>query len=172
MTSSTEIYVAYQDASNLVVVAPPYRLLVWIFLGIGVATWFGGVVAMFVLRGKELVPRGSFWSAFPLLLAIVIGTPFLLIGSQIARTTHVSLAADQNTLTVQQTLLSIPVSTRVYSLSSVQKAVVGVGEGCASLRVVMNDGGGTQLIGCTDRSGYNEAADSINRFLEAHRSGL
>ncbi|WP_446743874.1 hypothetical protein [Silvibacterium acidisoli] len=172
MAPATEIYVAHQDATNLVVVAPPYTLLAGIFLGVGLASWFAGGLLALVLRGRAIVPRGFLWSAFPMLLAVVIGTPFIFIGLYTARTTHVSIASDRNTLTVQQTLLSIPLSTRVYALSNVQKAVVGVGEGCASLRVVMNNGGGTRLLSCTDRSGYNEMADAINRFLEAHRTGL
>jgi hypothetical protein len=155
IASYTEIYVAHQDATNLVVVAPPYTLLAGIFLSIGLASWFAGIVLAIVVSGKAVVQKGSFWGAFPLLLAIVIGTPFIFVGLQTARTTHVEIAVDKNTLKVQQTLFSLPVSKRVYALSSVRKAAVGVGAGCASLRVVMNDGGGSQLIGCTDRSGYN-----------------
>jgi hypothetical protein len=170
-THSTQIYVAHQDAASLVVVSPPYSSLAAIFLGTGIVCWVAGILLTFVLRGKAIVPRGSLWNAFPLLLAVVIGTPFLFVGFHTARTTYVTVSADKGVLQVRQTLLSMPLSLRAYSLTDVQKAVLGVGEGCASLRLLKNDGASVQLIGCTDRSGYNEAAEAINRFLETHRSG-
>ena len=169
-TSTTQIYVAHQDAGHLVVVAPPYSSLAGLFLGAGLAFWIAGVVVSSALKARTGGAAKPFlWAVFPLLLALVIGAPLVCVGFLTSRTTRVSVTTDQSQLKVQQSLLSVPFGTRVYALDNVQKAVVGIGNSCISLRAVMTDGSSQQLIGCTDRTGYNEVADSINRFLEAHR---
>ena len=173
MIAMTQIYVAHQNAGNLVVVAPPYNLLAGLFLGAGLVCWVAGAVLSLVLNGKEsAMPRGFLWGVFPLLIALVVGAPFVYVGFLMARATHVAINADQNNLKVQQSLLSVPFGTREYALNTVQKAVVGVGNSCVSLRAVMNDGASEQLIRCTDLTGYNEAADAINEFLQSHRERL
>jgi hypothetical protein len=173
MISMAHIYIAHQNAGDLLVVAPPYSSLAGLFLGAGLVCWIAGAVLSVVLSGKEsAMPRGFLWGVFPLLLALVIGAPLVYVGLLTARTTHVALNADRNHLRVQQTLLSMAFGTREYPLNTVQKAVVGVGNSCVSLRAVMNDGANEPLIRCTDLTGYNEAADAINEFLQSHREGL
>jgi hypothetical protein len=49
MISMTQIYVAHQNAGNLVVVAPPYKALAGLFLGAGLVCWVAGAVLSLVL---------------------------------------------------------------------------------------------------------------------------
>lgn len=170
-TPTTQIYTAHQDAGSLVVVAPPYSSLAGLFLGVGLVCWLAGVILSSVLKARSGgAGKPLLWGLFPLLIALVIGAPFVYTGFLTSRATHVSVIANEGQLQVQQRVLSISLGTRVYALNDVQKAVVGIGNSCISLRAVMNDGSTEPLIGCTDHTGYNEAADSINRFLEDHRS--
>ena len=52
----------------------------------------------------------------------------------------------------------------------VRRARAGVGDVCRFLYLDLADGITPTLFGCTDRTGYSEAADAINTFLRAQPS--
>jgi hypothetical protein len=167
----TQLFVAHQNAESLVAVAPSYGLLAVPFVIGGIACWVGGVFLAVTLKSRTGVAfRPGLWVIIPLLVAVSVGTPLVYVGLLTARATRVTILPDSNQLTVQQTVLSFPVSTRVYSLDLVRRVLIGVGLNCTSLQAVMTDGHAETLISCTDRTGYSEVAESINRYLDAHRA--
>ncbi|WP_158942851.1 hypothetical protein [Granulicella sp. S190] len=169
-TPVTQIFVASEQVSRLVVVAPPYTLLAGVFLACGLCCGLVGLVLVVVgcLGAIQRSPTATVSvGALPVLLCFGIGIPFVVVAVLTGSATRVTVSPDL--LKVQRTFLTFPVKTRSYTLDQVRFVQVGMGNTCLSLQAVMNDGRGETLIGCTDLTGYNEVADAINRFLIAHR---
>ena len=163
---ATQIYEASQTAHELIVVAPPYSLIGTIFIAIGLLALLGGCTVLFWGRVGFARPfQMLIW-----LLPFLVGGPFLIVGVAVgAGSTRLTVSADTGSLNLRKTILSVPVRSRQYPLTQVRSVQVGVGDVCRFLYVNLTDRTSETLLGCTDRSGYSEVADSINEFLEANR---
>jgi hypothetical protein len=161
---ATQIYVASQTAHQVIIVDPPYTLFGILFpiLG-GLMFLIVGFGALFFVRSLGRPVSILLW-----LLPIVAGGPFLFLGIAVGtETTKIVVSPD--TLSVRKTVLSLPISSHQYPLSQVRSIQVGIGDVCHFLYLDLADSSSQNLTGCTDRTGYNLAARSINAFLDANR---
>ena len=164
----TDLYVASQSAHDLVVVDPPYAVFSTIFIIVGILAILLGIVLLIQFRvgfGRPL--QVALW-----LLPFVIGSPFLITAALTGRTTHITLSADSNTLSVQKSFLSMSMGSKEYSLADVRLVKVGVGNVCRFLYVSLADRPAENLTSCTDRTGYSEVADAMNAFLDTNRRAI
>jgi hypothetical protein len=162
----TQIYVASQTARELIIVDPPYSLVGSIFIVFGLLVLVIGYAALCFVRLNLARP----WQVLVWLLPVIIGGPLLALGLGIgAGTTRVTLSTDTGALSVQKTILSVAVHSQRFPLAQVRSAQVGVGDVCRFLYVNLADGRSETLLGCTDRTGYSEAAGAINAFVKASR---
>jgi hypothetical protein len=161
-----QIYIASHTLRELIVVDKPYSLVGTIFIVCGLLFLLIGYGSLLFVRMSVSRPlQALIW-----LLPLVVGLPFLAIGLNSATgVARVTVSADQGALRVNRTILSVPVRSRVYPLDEVRSVQVGVGDVCRFLYANLADGRSETLLGCTDRTGYSEVADSINGFLAANR---
>lgn len=161
----TDLYVVSQSARDLIVVDPPYTILSTIFIIVAILAILLGIFLLIQFRVGFARPfQVVLW-----LLPFAIGAPFLIIAVLTGRTTHITLSADSNTLSVQKSFLSMSLGSKEYSLSQVRLVKVGVGNVCRFLYVSLVDQPAENLTSCTDRTGYSEVADAMNTFLDANR---
>lgn len=161
----TDIYVASQTARELVVVDPSYKGFGIVFMIVGLLFLLIGYGALYHIRTNMARPFHFLLWIIPL----IAGAPFLIVGLTSMVNTHIILSADAGTLSVNKTLLSLPVSTKQYPLAQVRLIKVGVGDVCRFLYVSLDGKPAENLTGCTDRTGYSEVADAMNTFLDANR---
>lgn len=163
MPHPTDIYIVSQTARELTVIDPPANS----FVTAGIAT---GVLFTLVALGSLLFFRNSGRSIHPLLwLLPLVGLPFVALGLIASVTTHITVSADAGTLSVRKTALTVPISSKEYPLEQISLIKVGVGDVCRFLYVSLKDKPAEDLTGCTDRTGYSEAADAMNSFLNMNR---
>src|SRR5258708_5687084 len=148
----TDLYVVSQSARQLVVVDPPYTVLGAVFAAIGLLSIVGGIVVLLQFRVGFSRPLHYFFWSVPFLFA----SPFLIVAAVTSRTSHITLSAETSTLTVQKTLLSVPVGSKEYPFAQVRVVKVGVGNVCRFLYVSLVDQPAENLTSCTDRTGYGE----------------
>lgn len=161
----TDLYVASQTARELVVVDPSNRGFGFGFMIAGFLFLLIGFGALSYMRTTLMRPvHFMLW-----LIPVVAGAPFIVIGLISMVNTRIILSADTGTLSVQKTLLSLPVKAKEYPLAQVRLIKVGVGDVCRFLYVSLGDRPAENLTGCTDRTGYSEVADAMNAFLDANR---
>jgi hypothetical protein len=162
----TDLYVVSQSARELVVVDPPYTGVSTVFVAVGIFAIAICIVLLIQFRVGLVRP----YQAVLWLGSFAIGAPFLGVAAFTGRTTHISLSADSSTLSVQKSLLSMPFGLKNYPLAQVRLVKVGVGDGCRFLYVSLVDQPAENLTNCTDRTGYSEAAEAMNAFLDANRN--
>ncbi len=161
----TDLYVASQTARELVVVDPSNK-------GFGISCMIAGLLFLVIGFGTLSYMRIALMRPVHFMLwliPIVAGAPFVVIGLVSMVNTRIVLSADAGALSVQKTLLSMPVKTAEYPLEQVRLVKVGVGDVCRFLYVSLGDRPAKNLTGCTDRTGYSEVADAMNAFLNANR---
>lgn len=162
---STDLYVVSQSARDLIVVDPPYTVFSTIFIVVGILAILLSIFLLIQFR----VGFGRPFQVVLWLLPLVTGAPFLITAAFTGRTTHITLSADSNTLSVQKSFLSMPLGSKEYPLAQVRLVKVGVGNVCRFLYVSLVDQPAENLTSCTDRTGYSEVADAMNAFLDANR---
>ena len=162
---ATQIYIASQTVRELIVVDPPYSLLSTIFAIIGLLALIGGFFVLSFLKVGFARPL----QIFAWLIPILIASPFLIVALVTGATTRIIVSADTGTLSARKTILSVPVRSKEYPLAEVRMVNVGVGNVCRFLYVSLEGKQAEDLTGCTDRTGYGEAANAMNAFLEANR---
>ncbi len=161
----TDLYVASQTARELVVVDPSNK-------GFGISCMIAGLLFLVIGFGALSYMRIALMRPVHFMLwliPIVGGAPFVVIGLVSMVNTKIILSADAGALSVQKTLLSMPMKTTEYPLEQVRLVKVGVGDVCRFLYVSLGDRPAKNLTGCTDRTGYSEVADAMNAFLNANR---
>ncbi len=159
----TDIYVVSRTAHELTVIDPPSSS----FVIAGIAT---GVLFALVALGVLLFLRNTGRSLHPLLwLLPLAGLPFVALGLIASVTTHLTLSRDAGTLSVRKTILTVPIKSKEYPIEQVRLIKVGVGDVCRFLYVSLKDKPAENLTGCTDRTGYSEAAEAMNSFLNTNR---
>lgn len=161
----TDLYVVSQSAHQLVVVDPPYGIVSTVFVIVGVLA----ILLCIVLLIQFRVGFGRPYQALIWLSPFLIGAPFLGVAIFTGRTSHITISADSNTLSVQKSFYSIPLGSREYPLEQVRMVKVGVGDVCRFLYVSLADHPAENLTSCTDRTGYSEVAAAMNAFLDANR---
>lgn len=163
MPYPTDIYIASQTARDLTVIDSPANS----FVIAGIAT---GVLFALIAIGSLLFFRNTGRAIHPLLwLLPLVGLPFVALGLIASVTTHITLSADTGTLSIRKTMLTVPIRSKEYPLEQVSLIKVGVGDVCRFLYVSLKDKPAENLTGCTDRTGYSEAAQAMNSFLIANR---
>lgn len=161
----TDLYVASQTARELVIVDPPYAILSTVFAIIGLLILLGGVAVVFAARVGFTRP----WHILIWSLPILLGGPFLIVALMTGATTRITALANNGTLSVRKTVLSVSISSKEYPFDQVRLVKVGVGDVCRFLYVSLADRPAENLTGCTDRTGYGEVANAMNAFLDANR---
>ncbi|HLJ88287.1 MAG TPA: hypothetical protein VKZ53_15820 [Candidatus Angelobacter sp.] len=156
------IYVAKQTAQELVVVSPGYRLLAAIFLGCAVVALVISVFVALKLRVALTMP----WRAAVWLGPILFCGPFLVLGLWLgtARTSLMLSSADEK-LSLEKTICGVSVRSESYRFDEIRGVGMGIGDTCRFLYLSLKNGKTTTLLGCTDRDGYDQAANAINSFL-------
>jgi hypothetical protein len=162
---ATDVYIASQTMRQLIVVDPPYTLISTIFAICGFVPLIGGFAFLYFARIGFTRPLQILLWCLP----VLVGCPFLIVSLLTSGTTRITMSADTGTLSVHKTLMSIPVHSKEYPFEQVHLVKVGVGNVCRFLYVSLADKPAEDLTGCTDRSGYSEAADAMNAFLDANR---
>jgi len=165
----TDLYVASQTAHELEVVVPPFNShsfgWVWIVSLLCLVIGYSVLFSLWKHMPRPIHPALRLtW-----LIPIVIAVPFLILGVIGQVKTQINLSADTNTLSVQKTLLSFPVSSKEYPFSEVRSIKVGVADISLFLYVSLVDKPAENLTGATDQTGYSEVADAMNAFLSTNR---
>lgn len=127
-----------------------------------------GVVA--ILIGCFIFYKQRSWSAcsfaiLPGLLGLILG------GYSLTSVTTINASADTGALTVRNTVAGVPVKNTTYPLQEVQKFRVGYMRGGMYLYVSLANGGDPQLLPTSYRHGYQEAAETLNSFLDSLGAG-
>jgi hypothetical protein len=155
MIPSSAIQVVEHTPSRLAILDPPYYLIGWCFLVVGVS------VAIFVLLrgGRSGWIENSRWTSS------LLGVPFLLIGFGFltSKTTAV-FSRESQMMTINSSRFGISHKVEV-PLSSIRSANVVTGSNTRRLIVVLDSGTTINLTGLTDKQGQYPAMNAINDFL-------
>jgi hypothetical protein len=157
---SSAIQVINRSASEMMILDPPYYTLGGVFLVLSSALvlW---ILIVSLRSGFQLRILGfsALFALPPMVLGLVLVT---------GKTTTV-FSRRSDTMIVDHRWLGIFTSRQQYPLTSVRRAVVEGGRG-RTLAVLLEAGSPVVLASRTDRDGYYEAADAINKFLQHGRS--
>jgi hypothetical protein len=162
----TDIYVVSQTARELVVVVPSYT-------SIGIMAFIASAVFLLVGYGGIYYARTKFTGSIHFLVWLLPLVPAVLFfaGGLVAMASmKISVSADTGMFNVRKTVLSVPISSQGYQVSTVRRVGVAAGDVCRSLYVVFTDRPAESLTTCTDRTGYTSAADALNNFLDQIRT--
>ena len=161
-----QIYVASQSARELIVVDRPYTWVGSTFIIFGLLILIIGYASLYFARSSMSRPiHWLFW-----LIPLIVSIPMEAIGLGTgAASTKIHVSAEDGTMHVRKTVLSLPVQSESYPIGQIRDVRVGVGDVCRFLYVNLSDGRSNTLLGCSDRKGYSEAADAINGFLKLNR---
>ena len=161
----TDLYIASQTIHEMVVVDPPFAISSTIFAIVGLVVLVGGYIALAHFRiAFAGSPLAALW-----ILPVLIGGIFFTVSVLTGRTTHLTLSADTGKLSISKSFLSVSLGTpKEYPLNQVRLIKVGVGDVCRFLYVSLVDKPAENLTSCTDRTGYSEVADAMNKFLSGN----
>ena len=156
----SEIYIAKQSADEIVVIEPPYLLL-----GIGLAI-VGAVLLFFGIRSTLNQPPAMRYWIFP----VIFTAPFLIPGLWLSTSnTSIRLSRPQHLLDFRKSAFFIPFRSLQVPFDKIRDVNTGYSQQGRFLYLELNDGQRIKLTGSTDRRGYGEAMDAMNRFLVANR---
>jgi hypothetical protein len=153
---SSAIQVVEQTQSQLVIFDPPYYMLGWFFLGVGL------VLVLVAFAGKLSDSRLPVMGIF-----LVIGIPSALIGLAVSGcSTTTALSAETGRMVITSSCLAVPIRTNNIPIDAIQRALVETEGSSRRLAIRLRSG---QLVptsdNLTDRDGYHEAAAAINHFI-------
>lgn len=144
-----------QLPTRLTIIDPPFAAIGW---GLSFVTLSLFLLSLY-LRWR--VPAARWW------VFALIALPFAILALGLWGT-HTELVLEDNRCELRETRFLVPIK-RTIPVASIANAAVGRGRRTNGLVLVLRSGEELPIGIFSDRGGYREAANAINRFLITRR---